>query len=170
MGLLRTIRSDLRAQSEGILSQGFWALLVYRLSRPRMNCRIPGVRQVWYVINRIAAKLIEMTTGIMLPEGATIGQRLTIEHFGTIIVHGSTIIGDDCVIRQGVTIGNRVRTDPFAAPRLGNRVEVGAGAKILGGITIGDDAIIGANCVVVKDVPPRHIAVGVPATLRPRKD
>lgn len=169
MGLVATIRADLRAQEEGMLSQGFWALLVYRLSRPRIACRVPVVRQVWYVGNRLAGKVVEMVTGIMLPEGAAIGQRLTIEHFGSIILNGHTVIGDDCTIRQGVTIGNRHKHEPTASPRIGNRVDIGAGAKILGAVTIGDDSAIGANCVVIKDVPANHVAVGVPAVIRPRK-
>ena len=75
-----------------------------------------------------------------------------IEHFGGIVVHGSSVIGDDCIIRQGVTIGNRRLDDPLGAPTLGSRVNVGAGAKILGRVTIGDDVNIGANAVVITDI------------------
>jgi serine O-acetyltransferase len=56
---------------------------------------------------------------------------------------------------------------PFDAPKLGNRVNVGAGAKILGAVTIGDDATVGANAVVVKDVPEGMVAVGIPAQVVP---
>lgn len=164
--VIRLIIEDLRTQREGLLSQGFWALLCYRLSHLRLRCRVPVLRQGWFVLNRLAGKATEMTTGIMIAESATIGRRLVIEHFGNIIVHGATVIGDDCVIRQGVTIGNRHMNEPMAAPKLGNRVQVGAGAKLLGRITIGDDAVIGANAVVVKDVPAGAVAVGVPAQIK----
>lgn len=164
--MIRLIAEDLRSQHDGLLSQGFWALLCYRLSHPRMRCRVPVVRQLWFVFNRICGKFNEMATGIMLPESAVIGRRLTIEHFGGIIVHGAAVIGDDCVIRQGVTIGNRHMNEPMHAPRLGNGVQVGAGAKLLGAITIGDGATIGANAVVVKDVPAGAVAVGIPAKIR----
>ncbi|NOU42967.1 MAG: serine acetyltransferase [Methyloglobulus sp.] len=85
-----------------------------------------------------------------------------------IVIHGLSVIGDDCMIRQGVTIGNRHVDKPLEAPILGSRVNVGAGAKILGKIVIGDDVDIGANAVVIKDVPTNHIAVGVPAVNKPR--
>ena len=101
--------------------------------------------------------------GIEIPHSATIGRRLTIEHQHGIVIHGHSRIGDDCVLRQGVTLGNKLMERPLDAPRLGNRVNVGAGAKILGAVSIGDDAQIGANAVVVKDVPANATAVGVPA-------
>jgi serine O-acetyltransferase len=166
--MLSIIREDLRTHREGILAQGFWALLCHRLSHPRMRCRIPVVRQIWYMVNRIAGKTIEITTGIMLPESAQIGRRLQIEHFGAIIIHGHSVIGDDCLIRQGVTLGN-IGAGYDGAPRIGNRVEIGAGAKIIGPVTVGDGAVIGANAVVLRDIPPGWLAVGVPAVARPRK-
>ena len=166
--MLGIIIEDMRTQSEGLLSQGFWALLVYRVAHRRLRCKIPIIRQLWYIFNRIGQKLIEISTGIMLPESATIGRRLRIEHFGSIIIHGGTIVGDDCIIRQGVTLGIRQLDLPNLAPTLGNRIEVGAGAKLLGGINVGDGATIGANAVVIQDVPAGALAVGVPATIRYR--
>jgi serine O-acetyltransferase len=91
---------------------------------------------------------------------------VVIEHQGAIVVHGHAEIGDGSRLRHGVTIGNRYVGRPGDAPRLGARVDVGAGAQILGDVTIGDDARIGANAVVLSDVPPGATAVGVPATIR----
>ena len=79
------------------------------------------------------------------------------------------MIGDDVTVRQGVTIGNRHLERPLDVPRIGNRVNIGAGAKILGAVMIGDDVSIGANAVVLKDVPSNSTAVGVPAIVRPRR-
>ncbi|MBV5327323.1 MAG: serine acetyltransferase, partial [Chlorobium sp.] len=76
------------------------------------------------------------------------------------------IIGNDCIIRQGVTIGNRYIHAPHDAPILGHHVNVGAGAKILGKITLGNNAAIGANAVVLHDVPEGAAAVGNPATIK----
>lgn len=166
--MIQLVIEDLRTQREGILAQGFWALLIYRFSHLRMRCRIPGLRHLWFVVNRLLGKWIELTTGIMLPESVVVGRRLSIEHFGSIIIHGHVVIGDDCVIRQGVTLGN-LDGERNGAPRLGNRVQIGAGAKILGNVTIGDDAVIGANAVVLKDVPPGALAVGIPAQIKQRR-
>ena len=90
-------------------------------------------------------------------------RRLSIEHHGCIVIHGASVIGDDCLIRHGVTLGNTGYDDPFGAPTIGDRVQIGAGAKIIGRITVGNDAIIGANAVVIRDVPANVVVGGVPA-------
>lgn len=110
----------------------------------------------------------EVLTGIELPCEATLGRRFRIDHFGGIVISGDAVFGDDCVIRNGVTVGLK-HTGQRGAPTLGNRVDIGAGAKILGAIHIGDDVLIGANAVVLTDVPSNCIAVGVPARVLPRK-
>jgi serine O-acetyltransferase len=110
---------------------------------------------------------VQILTGIELPCETRLGRRVRIDHFGDIIISGDAEIGDDVVIRNGVTIGLR-HTDIRGAPKIGNRVDIGAGAKILGPITIGDDVAIGANAVVITDVPPNSLAVGVPAKIKPR--
>ena len=94
--------------------------------------------------------------------------RFRIDHFGGIIISGDAVFGDDCVVRNGVTVGLR-HTGKSGSPVIGSRVDIGAGAKILGPIRIGDDVAIGANAVVLIDVPPNSIAVGVPARVLPRK-
>jgi serine O-acetyltransferase len=107
--------------------------------------------------------------GIELPYSVKLGQRVVIEHAGAIVIHGSAEIGDECILRQGVTLGNRYLEKPFDAPRLGKRVNVGAGAKILGAVYVGDDAQIGANAVVLCDVPAGATAVGIPARIIARQ-
>ncbi|CAN7567084.1 serine O-acetyltransferase [Pararhizobium sp. LjRoot238] len=164
---IKDIFEDLKTHREGILAQGFWALLVFRLSAPRKHVKSKIVRIPYFVVNRIMQKFIEVTCGIHLPESTTIGRRLNIEHFGGIIVHGHCVIGDDVTIRQGVTLGNKGAGQLAGAPRIGNRVDIGAGAKIIGNVTIGDDVRIGANAVVLTDVPSHSLAVGVPARIVP---
>ncbi len=159
---------DLATQREGLLAQGFWALLVFRLGHARLGIRFPPARMALGLVTVPLQKLCEILFGIGISSSATIGRRLCIEHFSGIIVHGNAIIGDDCLLRQGVTIGNRHTDRPQEAPRIGNRVEFGAGAKVIGQVTIGDDARIGANAVVIDDVPANHVAVGVPAVVKPR--
>ncbi|HEY9664947.1 MAG TPA: serine O-acetyltransferase [Allocoleopsis sp.] len=105
--------------------------------------------------------------GIELPHTVKLGRRVVIEHQGPIIIHENSVIGADCILRQGVTLGYRHLDRPLEAPQLGDRVNVGAGAKILGAVTIGSDSSIGANAVVLENVPAGYTAVGIPARMIP---
>jgi serine O-acetyltransferase len=156
---------DLKTQREGLLGLGFWALLVYRFGHARFRIKNRVLRAPWTLVYVIFNKFTEIVCGITIGSRAVIGRRLCIEHHGCIVVHGETVIGDDCVIRHGVTLGNSGESDLLGAPRLGNRVQMGAGAKIIGRITIGDNVIIGANAVVVADVPSNCVVGGVPAKI-----
>lgn len=160
---------DMLEQREGLLSLGFWALLIYRFGHARLRIKSRLLRLPWTIVYMIVNKIGEMLFGIEIGVTAKIGRRLAIEHHGGIVIHGSTVIGDDCLIRQGVTLGNRSIKEHGDAPTLGNRVQIGAGAKILGKVTIGDGASIGANAVVLQDVPPGASAVGVPARIIEQK-
>jgi len=159
------ILEDLKAQREGLLGLGFWALLVYRFGHARFIIRNRIVRAPWTIVHIVLNKLVEIFCGICIDAGATIGRRLCIEHHGGIVIHGATVIGDDCLIRHGVTTGNTGVDDPLGAPTIGNRVQFGAGAKILGRVRVGDDVIIGANAVVVHDIPDHAVVGGVPARI-----
>ena len=133
-----------------------------------METRTVKLTKIPVELYKILKLLSQILTGIDLPCEVQIGRRLTIEHFGDIIISGDTVIGDDVVIRNGVTIGLR-RTGIAGAPIIGDRVDIGAGAKILGTIRIGNDVAIGANAVVLQDVPDNSLAVGVPAIIKTRK-
>ena len=111
--------------------------------------------------------MIQIIAGIELPCEVEIGSNFVIDHFGGIIVNGSTRFGNNCRIRSGVVIGLK-HANQSAAPAIGNNVDFGAGAKALGAITIGNNVLIGTNAVVTKDVPDNSIAVGVPAVVKPR--
>jgi len=154
---------DLKAQREGLLALGFWALLVYRFGHARFVIKNKIIRAPWTILYVILHKLTEIFCGISIGSTAKIGRRLTIEHHGCIVIHGDSVIGDDCLIRHGVTLGNTGFKDLYGAPTLGNRIQIGAGAKLLGRITIGDDAIVGANAVVTRDVPEHAVVGGIPA-------
>lgn len=163
MTFIKTIQEDYKTHREGFLAQGFWALQIYRFGHLRHKYNSKLIRAPIYIIHLILNKLSEILFGISIGSGAKIGRRMNIEHFGCIVIHGKSVIGDDCMLRQGVTIGNRYLDRPYEAPVIGHRVVIGAGAKILGNVVIGDDVVIGANAVVLKDVPGNSIAVGVPA-------
>ncbi len=148
---------------------GFRAVAVCRFGQWRMSIQSKFLRAPFSVLYRLLFRYVRNHYGIELPYTVWLGRRVVIEHQSGIILHGYSRIGDECVIRQGVTLGNRRLEEPHLAPTLLNRVDVGAGAKIIGGVTVGDGAQIGANAVVLEDVPTGALAVGVPAriVLRP---
>lgn len=156
---------DLRAAREGLMSLGFWALQVYRFGHLRYRFKSKIIRIPLGVIHLVLEKMAEIICGVTIGVSATIGRRFIIEHSGAIVIHGNAKIGDDVTIRQGVTLGNRRDDDPFGAPTIGDRVSIGAGAKILGRVIVGNDVEIGANAVVINDVPEGTVAVGVPARI-----
>ena len=163
---MTTFFEDLRGYREGLLAQGFWALQVYRFGHARFKVRSSLIRKPWGALHLVLSKFIELTCGITIGATAHIGRRFVIEHFGGIVIHGHAVIGDDCLVRHGVTIGNKTPKKPLDAPVIGSRVDIGAGAKLIGKITIGDDCCIGANAVVLSDVPSGSIAVGIPAVIK----
>lgn len=113
----------------------------------------------FFFLARLVAEISRWMTGIELHPGATIGRRLVIDHGVGVVIGETAVIGDDCIIFHGVTLGG-VKFDPVKRhPTVGNGVMIGTGAKVLGPITIGDGAIIGANSVVIRDVPPGAVMV-----------
>ena len=103
--------------------------------------------------------------GIEIHPAATIGRRLVIDHGMGIVIGETAIVGNDCKLFHGVTLGGTGKERGKRHPTLGNGVMVGSGAKVLGNVTIGDNAKIGANAVVLWDVPANTTAVGMPARL-----
>jgi serine O-acetyltransferase len=161
------IRDDFRAHGSRWGAQGFWALVVYRLGRWRYGIRTPLLRKPCSALYHVLYKLVQILTGIELPCEARIGHHFVIDHFGGIVVSGYARFGDNCRIRQGVTVG-LARVDDPCAPTIGDNVDIGAGAKLLGRIVIGNHVLIGANAVVITDVPSHCTAAGVPAIVRRR--
>ena len=166
--MFENIRCDLRAYDGRFGAQGFWAMVVYRFGRWRYGVRPILLRKLMSLLYRIAFKAVQVTTGIELPCEVELGRNFVIDHSGGIVVSGYAKFGDDCRIRTGVVVG-LARVDEPGAPVIGDRVDIGAGAKVLGRIHIGSDVLIGANAVVIRDVPDRSVAAGVPAVVRPRR-
>ena len=162
------LREDWHTYQHDLARQGLWAMAIYRFGRWRYSIRPRLLRMPFSFLYKLLKPVSEILTGIELPCEATIGRRFRIDHFGGIIISGDAVFGDDCVLRNGVTVGLR-STGQRGSPVIGNRVDIGAGAKLLGPIRIGDDVAIGANAVVITDVPSNSIAVGVPARIVPRK-
>ena len=168
IGFLALVAEDYRTHGRDPLSQGFWALFWHRFGNWRMGWpRL--LRPFGTVLYRIGYKASEWLCGVHLPYPVQVGRRVRIEHFGGIVL-APRAIGDDVVIRQNVTMGLAHEDRPAEIPVIGHRVQIGAGAVIVGAVTVGDDAVIGANAVVVRDVPAGATVGGVPARIldRPR--
>jgi serine O-acetyltransferase len=164
--MFENIRNDLKAYEGNWAAQGFWVMIVYRFGRWRYQVRPAILRKCFSFIYKVKFKLIQIITGIELPCEVEVGRNFVIDHFGGVIISGYAKFGDNCRIRNGVVVGLR-RVKEKSAPIIGNNVDIGAGAKLLGPIRIGDNVLIGANAVVISDVPDNSIAVGVPAVVRP---
>ncbi|MFZ3230514.1 MAG: serine O-acetyltransferase [Pseudobdellovibrio sp.] len=121
-----------------------------------------------FFIARLVADISRTITGIEIHPGATLGRRLVIDHGVGCVIGETAEIGDDCIIFHGVTLGGLKFEDKKRHPTVGNRVLIGAGAKVLGPIKIGDDSRIGANAVVMKEVP-NGATVVAPASIQLEK-
>lgn len=156
------LREDLATHDGDMFEQGFWAVAVHRFGNWRMNVRPKLVRLPFSILYKFLFKWVEWTCGITLPYTVKLGRRVRIWHHSAIILSAREI-GDDVQIRQNTTFGVARTVHDFELPIIQERVDIGCGAVILGGITIGHDSVIGANAVVLNDVPAYSVAVGVPA-------
>ncbi|RMH61649.1 MAG: serine O-acetyltransferase, partial [Zetaproteobacteria bacterium] len=109
--------------------------------------------------------LVRWLTGIEIHPGARIGRRFFIDHGMGVVIGETTEIGDDVTLYHGVTLGGTTWEKTKRHPTLKDGVIVGAGAKVLGAITIGEQSRIGANSVVLRDVPAHSTVVGIPGTV-----
>ena len=112
------------------------------------------------------ATFARSVTGVEIHPAARLGRRFFIDHGMGVVIGETAEVGDDVMLYHGVTLGGRSMEHVKRHPTVGNRVTIGAGARVLGPVLVGDDAQIGANSVVVKDVPDGSVATGVPAVIR----
>ena len=144
----------------------------------------PGVHAIWFhriahrmwrepalrLVARLLSQAVRAVTGVEIHPGAQLGRRLFIDHGMGVVIGETAVVGDDVLLFHGVTLGGRSMRHGKRHPTLGDSVTVGAGAKILGPVSIGSGVQVGANAVVITDVPTDHIAVGIPAKIRPRPE
>ena len=141
-----------------LLYPGLHALVIYRITHKLWQLNIP-------IVPRWLSQLGRFWTGVEIHPGATIGKNLFIDHGMGVVVGETAVIGDNVLLYQGVTLGGTGKETGKRHPTVGNNVVVGTGAKILGNITIGDNSYIGANAVVIRDVPPNSTVVGIPGRI-----
>lgn len=141
-----------------LLYQGFHVLLFYRIAHffYKRKC---------FFLARLISQIARFLTGIEIHPGAKIGRRLFMDHGMGIVVGETATVGNDCTIYHGVTLGGTGKERKKRHPDVGNHVMVGCGTKILGPIKIGDNVKIGANSVILKDVPDNVTIVGIPGKI-----
>ncbi|AKN16714.1 serine acetyltransferase CysE [Mycobacterium haemophilum DSM 44634] len=167
--MFTTIRRDIEAARQRDPAQPTVAEVIF--------C-YPGVHAVWghrvshwlwgrraRLAARAFAELTRILTGVDIHPGAVLGAGLFIDHATGVVIGETAEVGDDVTMFHGVTLGGTGRETGKRHPTIGDRVTIGAGAKVLGAIKIGEDSRIGANAVVVKDVPASAVVVGVPGQI-----
>ncbi|MBI1947090.1 MAG: transferase [Deltaproteobacteria bacterium] len=162
LGLLALIREDFRTHGNKPLEPGFAALLVHRLANARWDLRSKAARLPVTALCRLGYTWVDLVLGIEIPYSTQVGRRVRIWHHGGIVL-GARAIGDDVQIRQNTTFGVLHMGDEGGVPIIGNRVELGAGACVAGPVTVGDDSVVGPNSLVIRDLPPKSVVMGVPA-------
>ncbi|MFC7458529.1 serine O-acetyltransferase EpsC [Brachybacterium sp. GCM10030267] len=170
MGAVATVREDLAAARRRdpaatddlsllLTSPGLHAIWTYRLAHQmwERGATLPA---------RVIAQGARSITGVEIHPGATIGRRFFIDHGMGVVIGETAEVGDDVMLYHGVTLGGRSMEPVKRHPTVEDGVTIGAGARVIGPVVLGQGSQIGANAVVVKDVPALATAVGVPAQVR----
>jgi serine O-acetyltransferase len=148
-----------RSRMEVLLTYpGLHAILIHRLAHALWQSG-------WRFTARWLSYLGRFLTNVDIHPGARIGRRFFIDHGAGVVIGETAEVGDDCTLYHGVTLGGTTWNKGKRHPTLGHGVVIGAGAKLLGAIRIGDGARIGANSVVLREVPAGRTAIGIPARL-----
>lgn len=167
--MFKRMKSDIRAvfENDPAARSRFEVIFTYSGLHAIWSHRIAHVffRQRWFTLARMVSQVSRFFTGIEIHPGAVIGERLFIDHGMGVVIGETCEIGDDVVIYQGVTLGGSGKEKGKRHPTIGNNVVIGSGAKILGSFTVGDQSNIGANSVVLKEVPPGSTVVGIPGKI-----
>ncbi len=145
-----------------LLYPGFHAVLWHRVAHFFYRKRL-------YFLARLISQLVRFFTGIEIHPGAKLGRRILIDHGFGVVIGETAEVGDNVIMFHGVTLGGTGKHKGKRHPTVGNNVIIGAGAKLLGPIKIGNNCKIGANAVVLTDVPDNCTAVGIPARIIPHK-
>ncbi|MBL8014159.1 MAG: serine O-acetyltransferase [Candidatus Omnitrophica bacterium] len=138
-----------------LLYSGLHAIVMYRIANKLWHWKVP-------FFPRAISQLAKFVTAIEIHPGATIGKGLFIDHGSGVVVGETSIIGNNVTLFQGVTLGGTGKETGKRHPTILDNVVIGTGAKVLGNITVGNNAYIGANAVVIRNVPQNSTVVGVP--------
>jgi len=164
-----TLREEIRAalERDPAARSGWEVLLLYPSVQAIASHRL--AHALYQAGLRFLPRLISQTTrgltGIEIHPGAEIGKGLFIDHGMGVVIGETAIVGDNVTLFQGVTLGGTGKEKGKRHPTVGNNVVIGSGAKVLGSFKIGANVQIGANAVVVREVPPNSVVVGVPGRI-----
>lgn len=162
IGFWKLLREDLRTHDGNLWEQGFWAVATHRFGNWRMGIRWRVIRFPFSLMYTCLYKWVEWTCGITLPYTTKLGRRVRIWHHSGMILHARSI-GNDVHIRHNTTFGVARRDENTAIPVIEDGVDIGCGVCILGDVVVGRNSVIGANSVVLSDIPANSVAVGAPA-------
>ncbi|MER7072627.1 serine O-acetyltransferase EpsC [Terrabacter sp. NPDC000476] len=180
LGVVRKVADRVREDVDGAIERdpAAGSRLEVVLTSPGLHAiwAHRGIHELWKrpggrLPARVLATAARAVTGVEIHPAARLGRRFFIDHGMGVVIGETAEVGDDVMLYHGVTLGGRSLAHVKRHPTVGNRVTIGAGAGVLGPVLVGDDVQIGANSVVVKDVPAGAVATGIPAVVRfPRRD
>ena len=141
-----------------LLYSGLHAIVLYRIAHVLWRWKVP-------FLPRLLSQGGRFLTGIEIHPAARIGEGLFIDHGMGVVIGETSVVGKNVTLYQGVTLGGTGKEKGKRHPNIEDNVVIGTGAKILGNITVGENSYIGANAVVLKDVPSNSTVVGVPGRI-----
>lgn len=167
--MFRKMRSDIEAvfENDPAARSVFEIVFTYAGVHAVWSHRVAHwfYKKGWFSLARLISQISRFCTGIEIHPGAKIGSRLFIDHGMGVVIGETCEIGDNVVLYQGVTLGGTGKEKGKRHPTIGNNVVIGSGAKVLGSFKIGDNSYVGANSVVLQEVPPHSTVVGIPGKL-----
>jgi serine O-acetyltransferase len=166
IGWWRLIGEDFKTHGSSLFVPGFWVVALHRFGNLRMSVRPKLLRAPLTLIYRVLHLAMSWVWGIEIGYSTPLGRRFRIWHHGCIFIKAESI-GDDVQIRHSTSIGVQDRDNTQRSPIIEDGVQIYAGAVIAGNLTVGRGAKVGANSLVITDVPPGASVVGVPARRLP---
>ena len=162
IGLRALLAEDLRTHDGVWTEPGFLAVALHRLGNARMDVKPKVLRAPLSLAYRALSTTVNWVWGIDLPYTVRLGRRVRLWHHGGMVL-GARAIGDDVHIRHNTTFGVLNRNALSGKPIIGDRADLGVGVGVFGAVTIGADAVVGPHSVVLHDLPPAAVVMGVPA-------
>jgi GT2 family glycosyltransferase/serine acetyltransferase len=166
LGLLELLAEDFATHNRDLTQPGLWALVAHRLGRRADAIESSLARRATSAVYELMFTGVDCVWGIHLPRSVEVGRRVRLWHNGCMLLTARSI-GNDVHIRHDTTFGPVRGRDAQSLPVIEDRADLGSGVCVLGDVTVGHDAMVGANSVVMKSIPPRTMALGVPARVVP---